>query len=174
MEELILALLMDTTKTIYEIKVSVATEFEMLFSDSLGCIGIALKNLLEKGLIICEDTHLSRHQKRYEITDEGREYFLNQCQYFEPLSLKNSNLKYIYFMKFLKPEKRLEGLQYQIKILKEKQCILKKNIFDLSKKEGKTATDEYKMMVLEYELDCINFNLSWYRKLLRKMKLLSN
>jgi len=76
MENVVLGLLMMQSLTLYGLNQAFKKGISMFYSASYGSLQIAVKNLLQKGMIVFqEQVDHGRNKKVYSITDQGRQAF---------------------------------------------------------------------------------------------------
>ena len=117
MDRLILGLLMLNRFTIYELRNIIKKNFKDMCSDSMGSIQAAMKKLLAAQLVTCSEyVENSVNKKRYSITEQGRNVFMDWLQVPADMTAsKNMELGKFLFMGFLPAEKRLPLIDEMIK-----------------------------------------------------------
>lgn len=76
LEFIILGTLLNNTLTGYDIRKLIELGIGMFYKASYGSIYPLLSRLLEHDMVLCiEDPDANRKQKKYMITEKGREYF---------------------------------------------------------------------------------------------------
>lgn len=125
MDIIILGLLMIQNCTIYEMKKTIEKNFGNISSSSVGSMQAAVKKLLSKNMI-CFSEHVenSVNKKIYEITQEGKEYFLSTIS--KPMLYKEKSMEFskFFFMGFVPKSKRLELVTAYISELEKKLICL--------------------------------------------------
>ncbi len=166
MEELILGLLLEEARTIYDLKKIMNERFCMCYRDSLGSLRVCLNGLMDRKYIIFkEEIRNGRYHKFYHITASGRSFFMSWLtEEPAPIVCKNLDLPRIYFLPLLSVEKQVEILRFQIQQLKQQISALQLK----SGLQAKDVTTEINPAI-SYELDALRFHLSWYRRCLRKL-----
>lgn len=174
MDNIILGLLLLSSRTIYQLRERIDKGLNLMYSSSMGSIQAAIKKLLNCSYIQYEEAiENGKYKKIYTITDSGRQRFSEWIN--SPMSIQNSKnpeLAKLYFMGFSAGEKREEILEKHISQLKEQYCAL-----DFICEEGKNARipDDYKdigfyqLAAARYGRDLMQFNIEWYQKLLNEM-----
>lgn len=171
MDNIILGLLLLSSKTIYQLRERIAKGLNLMYSSSMGSIQAAVKKLLNCGDIQYEETtEDGKYKKIYSITDSGKQHFFDWVN--TPMSIqssKNPELAKLYFMGFSAEENRRKILEEHISQLKEHYAAL-----DIICKDGKNINipDEfrdigfYQLAAARYGRDFMRFNIEWYEKLL--------
>lgn len=192
MDIIILGLLMIQNCTIYEMKKVIKTNFTNISSNSVGSIQAAVKKLLSKNMIyFSEYVEDSVNKKVYEITDEGKKYFLSSIS--EPMIYKEKNMELskFFFMGFAPKSKRLELVEAYIAELQEQLASLEQIKFAteiqpnfdedyLSMLKEKwaiqiqTVSDIeeiafYQLAMLDLSIDKIKFEIQWFEGFKKNM-----
>lgn len=175
MDNIILGLLLLSSRTIYQLRERIDKGLNMMYSSSMGSIQAAIKKLLNCGYIQYEEAiENGKYKKIYSITDSGKQSFTEWIT--TPLNaqgIKNPELAKLYFMGFSTKEKREAGLQEYISQLKEQYDVLNAVYKEA---ENVRVPDEYKDILhyqfaaAKYGKDFMKFNIEWYQKLLDEMK----
>lgn len=175
MDNIILGLLLLSSRTIYQLRDRIEKGMNMMFSSSMGSIQAAIKKLLASDFIGFEEKFEDgKHKKYYYITDSGRERFFqwvnapmeSQCGKFPELAK-------VYFMGFADKENQITSLQKHIDFLKEQYALM----CEICDGAGKVnVPDEYReVFEFQYESalygrDTIKFNIEWFEKFLYKIR----
>lgn len=192
MDIIILGLLMIQNCTIYEMKKVIKTNFTNISSNSVGSIQAAVKKLLSKNMIyFSEYVEDSVNKKVYEITDEGKKYFLSSIS--EPMIYKEKNMELskFFFMGFAPKSKRLELVEAyiaelqeqlasleQIKFATEIQPNFDEDYLSMLKEKGaiqiQTVSDIeeiafYQLAMLDLSIDKIKFEIQWFEGFKKNM-----
>lgn len=175
MDNIILGLLLLSSRTIYQLRERIDKGLNMMYSSSMGSIQTAIKKLLNCGYIQYEEAvENGKYKKIYSITDSGKQSFTEWIT--TPLNaqgIKNPELAKLYFMGFSTKEKREAGLQEYISQLKEQYDVLNAVCKEA---ENVRVPDEhkdilhYQFAAAKYGKDFMKFNIEWYQKLLDEMK----
>ena len=116
MDNIILGLLLLSSRTIYQLRERIDKGLNMMYSNSMGSIQAAIKKLLNCGYIQYEEAvENGKYKKVYSITDSGKQNFIEWVS--TPMEIqgsKNPELAKLYFMGFSTKEKREAGLQEYI------------------------------------------------------------
>ena len=185
MDIIILGLLMIQNCTIYEMKKVIETNFTNISSSSVGSMQAAVKKLLSKNMVcFSEYVEDSVNKKVYEITDEGKKYFLSSISKPMHYKEKNMELSKFFFMGFAPKSKRLELVNAYIIELQEELAPLEKiksatrirpdfdeDYLSMLKEKGaaeiQTVSDTqeiafYQLAMLDLSIDKIKFEIQWF------------
>ncbi len=182
MDNIILGLLMLSSRTIYQLRSRIKKGLDLMYSSSTGSIQAALKKLLNDGLIeYSEIKDNGRDKKEYYITDEGKRVFNEWINSpIENISIKSPELTKVYFMGFSEPEKRFEIIEKYISVLRDKH-----NALELlcSEAEETVNSEKYKnadrmvqdiifyqFSTARYGRDITGFIIEWYINMLEEMR----
>ena len=185
MDLIILGLLMIHNCTIYEMKKVIEINLTNVSSNSTGSIQVAVKKLLGKNMIcFTECVENSVNRKVYEITTEGKNYFLSSIS--KPMLYKEKNMELgkLFFMGFaeknkrtalidsyiMELEKELSSLK-QIKSVADAQSNFDENYLAMLKEKGNstelTLEDIVEIAFFQYALldlsiSKIEFEIQWF------------
>ena len=175
MDNIILGLLLLSSRTIYQLRERIDKGLNMMYSSSMGSIQAAIKKLLNCGYIQYEEAvENGKYKKIYSITDSGKQNFIEWVSTpMEIQSSKNPELAKLYFMGFSTKEKREAGLQEYISKLKEQYDVL--NAICKEAENVKVPDEDkdilhYQLTAARYGKDFMKFNIEWYQKLLDEMR----
>ncbi|MBL8057079.1 MAG: PadR family transcriptional regulator [Anaerolineales bacterium] len=100
MENVVLGLLILNSLTLYDLNRAFKQGISMFYSASYGSLQIAVKKLLQKGLVVFdEQVDRGRHKKVYRITPRGRDAFREWMLAETPASkLEVTALAKVYFL----------------------------------------------------------------------------
>lgn len=171
MEEVILGILLNSEKTIYELNQILEKDFKLMFCASLGCLEIVLKKLLKKNEIsFIAVQEGGRSKKKYVINEAGRKHFLvwmNQpaC----PSQFKDPTLSRVYFLSALSDENRYLFCKQAIALQKKNYNLL---LADYEERiHNKIEQNKsYDLSLLEYHLQICKMNIRWYKKMIKELK----
>lgn len=200
MDKIILGLLMIKKLTIYELRSIIEMNFTSMCSNSMGSIQAAIKKLLEKKMIVYEElVENSVNKKFYNLTNEGKECFLEWVQTaMISGKIKDMELSKLFFMGFVPTKKRLPLIEsYLVDLKKEKEQLenIKKqdsnvaklqyiDYIEKNKKEfshflkvsensniQKEVQDilDFELLTLQFGIDRTNFEIEWFEKLKNKL-----
>ncbi len=176
MEYVILGLLMIHPSTLYSLNKSFEQGISLFFSPSLGSINSAIKRLLEKNLVMQQETvENGRAKKILTITDLGQIAFITWMH--EPLDTKNSEVSFmsrLYFLGLIedKAQKKalIEGM-YQSAITAKKALDDTATVLDhLELPESYQSIFYYQKKVLQYGIDTHGYAIEWIERLLKEIK----
>lgn len=175
MDNIILGILLLSSRTIYQLRERIDKGLNMMYSSSMGSIQAAIKKLLNCGYIQYEETvENGKYKKIYSITDSGKQKFIEWVSSpMELQSSKNPELAKLYFMGFSTKEKRELGLQEYISKLKEQYNVLNaicKEAENVKVPDENKDILRYQLTAARYGRDFMSFNIQWYQKLLDEMR----
>lgn len=175
MDNLILGLLLLSSRTIYQLHDRIDKGLNMMYSSSMGSIQAAVKKLFHCGYIQYEEAvENGKYKKIYSITDSGKQKFIEWVS--TPIgiqSIKNPELAKLYFMGFSVRENRETRLQEYLSHLEKQYAVLNAICKEA---ENISVPDEYKdilryqLAAAQYGKDFMKFNLEWYQKLLDEIR----
>ena len=77
MDNIILGLLLLSSRTIYQLRERIDKGLNMMYSSSMGSIQAAIKKLLNCGYVQYEEViENGKYKKIYSITDSGKQHFI--------------------------------------------------------------------------------------------------
>lgn len=175
MDNIILGILLLSSRTIYQLRERIDKGLNMMYSSSMGSIQAAIKKLLNCGYIQYEETiENGKYKKIYSITESGKQSFTEWIT--TPLNtqgIKNPGLAKLYFMGFSTKEKREAGLQEYISELQKQYDVLDaicKEMKNVIVSDGNKDILYYQFAAAKYGRDFIKFNIGWYQKLLKEIR----
>ena len=191
MDIIILGLLMIQNFTIYEMKKVIEKNFGNISSNSIGSMQAAVKKLLSNNMIcFSEYVENSVNKKIYEITNEGKKYFLSSISTPMRYKEKNMELSKFFFMGFASKSRRLDLIEAYIVELQEKLACLEQiksatesqpdfdeDYLSMLKEKGseiQTVSDVqeiayFQCAMLDLSIDKIKFEIDWFEKKKKKM-----
>ena len=125
MDILILGMLMLKQFTVYEMRKHIEMNFTSMSSSSMGSIQAAIKKLLLHGMVRFDEyVENGVNKKMYEITDAGREHFLDRIS--KPMIHKEKSMELVklFFMGLVETDKRPELLTAYIAELEKELAFL--------------------------------------------------
>lgn len=175
MDNIILGLLLLSSRTIYQLRERIDKGLNMMYSSSMGSIQAAIKKLLNCEYIQYEEVvENGKYKKIYSITDRGKQNFIEWLSTpMEIQSSKNPELAKLYFMGFSTKEKREAVLQEYVSKLKEQYDILNaicKEAENVKIPDENKAILHYQLTAARYGKDFMKFNIEWYQKLLDEIR----
>lgn len=175
MDNIILGLLLLSSRTIYQLRERINKGLNMMYSSRMGSIQAAIKKLLNYGYIQYEETvENGKYKKIYSITESGKQSFTEWIT--TPMNaqgIKNPELAKLYFMGFSTKEKCEAGLQEYISQLKKQYDVLNAICKEA---ENVRVPDEhkdilyYQFAAARYGKDFIKFNMEWCQNLLDEIR----
>lgn len=175
MDNIILGLLLLSSRTIYQLRERIDKGLNMMYSSSMGSIQAAIKKLLNCEYIQYEEVvENGKYKKIYSITDRGKQNFIEWLSTpMEIQSSKNPELAKLYFMGFSTKEKREAVLQEYVSKLKEQYDILNaicKEAENVKISDENKDILHYQLTAARYGKDFMKFNIEWYQKLLDEIR----
>ena len=175
MDNIILGLLLLSSRTIYQLRERIDKGLNMMYSSSMGSIQAAIKKLLNCGYIKYEEAvENGKYKKIYSITESGKQSFTEWIT--TPLNvqgIKNPELAKLYFMGFSTKEKREAGLEEYISQLKKQYDLLNaicKEAENVSVPDENKDILNYQSAAARYGKDFMKFNIEWYQNLLDEIR----
>lgn len=169
-EHVILGMLMEGRMSGYDIKKTTEQTVGLYYTISYGSLYPALKRLTKDGLIAEEETGNSKNKKIYQLTDAGREQFLEWLR--EPLQpTRREFLVKIFFYDYLDESTRISNLQVY---RGEQQAVLAKikAVESIVSRELSAAPNKddyyYRVSVMHYGLQYYETELRWLDQLIEK------
>jgi DNA-binding PadR family transcriptional regulator len=175
MANLILGLLMIRSLTIYDIKNTLNRKISPFFSASFGAIQAAIKKLLEGELItFTEKVENGRNKKEYSLTETGRSAF-NAWMREEILVNKFNNdaLLRVFFFGFINNALRIEllsGYITRLKIEYDEMLGYQQSITVPPHFIDKRELVTFQLASLDYGIQQMAFEITWYENLLLKLE----
>lgn len=198
MDKIILGLLMFRGLTIYELRSFIETNFTSICSNSTGSIQAAIKRLREKNMVIYHEfIDNSINKKVYEITAEGKKFFMTWVQ-TSMLSGKEKNMELskLFFMGFVPEEERGSLIDAYIEDLRQERDNLEKiksaskdseekkvkylayleEIGNIDSAESRLRTQKklddiliFELATLQLSIDKIDFEIHWFEQFKDKL-----
>lgn len=175
MDNIILGLLLLSSRTIYQLRERIGKGLNLMYSSSMGSIQAAIKKLLDRGYIGYEEAvENGKYKKVYHITESGKQYFLGWVNSpMEHQGVRCPELVKVYFMGFSDREHREASIQHYLSFLKERYCALEM----ICGEAKNAAASESNKEILDFQLvsafygkDLYQFNIDWFENLLSKMR----
>lgn len=175
MDNIILGLLLLSSRTIYQLRDRIDKGMDLMYSSSMGSIQAAIKKLWTCGFICYEETtENGKYKKVYSITDSGKRYFLQWINSpFELQRAKNPELVKVYFMGFADKSGRRANVEAYLSHLSERYRALSAICEEGENMETTEANKEilfYQLASARYGREFIRFNIEWYKKLILEME----
>ena len=177
MDKIILGLLMLRRFTMYEIWELVKNNFHGVYSDCLGSIEDAVKQLLDaESITYTEYEDRGVTKQRYSITKKGHSVFLDWVQTpTDVIKAKSGELGKFLFLGVVPAEKRPQLLDEITAILENKLTHLLE-IYSFAKKSDITKklgdTWQMQLLTLRYGIDTVRFQLEWFDKFRKELNAL--
>lgn len=175
MEYVVLALLIISPMTIYDINKSFEIGISGFYSKSYGGIQNAIKNLLKKSYIsFAENVENGRNKKIYSITDSGSKEFFEWMYTPIPENKQETNiLTKLYFLGLIEDNNsKKEILNNIISAYRDKITELEntnREICNLDLPDSYLEIFKYQKKTLELGLTATKNELEWFRRLLNSI-----
>lgn len=175
MDNIILGLLLLSSRTIYELRERINKGLNLMYSSSTGSIQAAIKKLLNLQYISYEEvTDNGKYKKIYSITDNGKQHFFEWINTpMDNFNTKNPELAKIYFMGFSDKNLRTKNIEHHLDFLSKQHSILAAICEDAKTieipEQGRDIF-KYQLQAAQYGRDLLEFNLKWYGDLLNKIR----
>ena len=192
MDIIILGLLMYQGYTIYELRKIINEQFTFASSGSTGSIQAAIKKLLSKEMITCEQRlEKNINKKVYFITDVGKYYFIENISMPIQNKTKNIELIKLIFMGFTEHEKRGELIDGYIKKLEKDLLSLEQINIQLEMEEKNFSVDQaigkggavefmtleamseinfFQNATLDFGIALLKFKIEWFNNMKEKLR----
>jgi DNA-binding PadR family transcriptional regulator len=176
MEYVVLGLLIFRSLTLYELNQAFKQGISLFYSASYGSLQIAVKNLLNKGLITFEEqVDKGRNKKTYTITSQGRDAFFDWMFAEIPVNkLEVTALSKVFFLGLI------EGVEQKKQILTEilakiqmVEADLKQMNLEISQYEVPDSHRDvlkYQLKTLDYGIQAHAFSKEWFMVLLKELE----
>ena len=176
MENVVLGLLIIQSLTLYELNRAFTQGISMFYSASYGSLQIAVKNLLNKGMIVYQErVDKGRNKKVYSITEHGKEAFYQWMLSEIPAKkLEVTALSKVYFLGLIQEVEQKK--QILVEILTKIQWVQDQ----LNKMNDETGRFEippsyqgilkYQLKTLDYGLKAHDFAREWFLALLEDLE----
>lgn len=175
MENVVLGLLIIQSLTLYELNRAFKQGISMFYSASYGSLQIAVKNLVDKGLIVFEEkVDRGRNKKVYNITASGREAFYRWMTAEIPVNkLEVTALSRVFFLGLI-PD---SGGRKQIVLeILSKIDLVQAGLSELSTEIRRTEIPPeysgifyYQLKTLDYGQQAHVFAREWFQGLLEEL-----
>lgn len=155
MDIVILGFLMIRVLSQYDLKKALGKELSPYYSASLGNIQSALKRLcllgycsLEKGVVN------GRKKNAYQITDQGRQYFLEQMEReYTDAKFEAESSTRLFFLGLVPKENRLRIVKQTLLFINTKIELFEREKSEEVKKEVRKEYEE----IVKFQLKCLNY-----------------
>jgi DNA-binding PadR family transcriptional regulator len=172
MENVVLGLLIIQSLTLYELNQAFKQGISMFYSASYGSLQAAVKNLLQKEMVVFEEkVDRGRNKKVYSITENGRAAFYTWMLADTPVSkLEVTALSKIYFLGLIPevPQKK----QIVIEIMRQTQAVqdelveMNEAIRQMNIPDTYQEILHFQLKTLEYGIKSHAFAREWFQALL--------
>ncbi len=176
MEYVVLGLLVLQNLTLYEINREFKQGISLFYSASYGSLQAAVKNLLGKGWVTCQEVvENGRNKKIYQITLAGREAFFTwMLEEIAPSKLEVTALAKVYFLGLVPDERQkkhiLKGIITRITAVLQELEQLESEVRGLSIPETYREIAHYRIKTLHYGIGSHRFALAWAQEMLQELE----
>jgi len=175
MENVVLGLLIIRSLTLYELNQAFKQGISMFYSASYGSLQIAVKNLLNKGMVVFEErVEKGRNKKVYSITAHGKDAFYRWMLDEIPVNkLEVAALSKVYFLGLIqnveqKKEIVLEILN-KIELVQDELNKMNEEISRIEIPASYRGILTYQLKTLDYGQKAHSFAREWFLALLNDL-----
>ena len=156
MENVVLGLLIIQNLTLYELNQTFKQGISVFYSASFGSLQIAIKNLLNKGMIVFEErVEKGRNKKIYSITEHGKDAFYKWMLEDIPVNkLEVTALSKVYFLGLLQNDAQRK--QIILEILGKIQLV-QTELENMHEEISRMEIPESYMEILKYQLRTLDY-----------------
>jgi DNA-binding PadR family transcriptional regulator len=156
--------------TIYQLKQAFRQSLALFYSDSLGSLQVALRKLLDRGLVSATEVREGRRVKKvYHAGPQGKKAFLAGMKAeISPARLEAAALARVHFLGLLPPRDRREVLALiERAILSSLEGLegMKRELDGLPVPASYRGIFGYQLKTLEYGIMSHRAGLDWFRAL---------
>jgi PadR family transcriptional regulator AphA len=175
MENVVLGLLILRNLTLYELNQAFKQGISMFYSASYGSLQVAVKSLLNKGMVIFEErVDNGRNKKIYSITEIGRAAFYQwMLVEIPPNKLEVTALSKVFFLGLvLDPAQKKQIVLEILNKIQMVQADLKKTNDEINRLEIPASFQgifKYQAKTLEYGLQMHILAREWFQTLLKDL-----
>jgi len=175
MEHVVLGLLIIQSMTLYELNRAFQQGISTFYSASYGSLQIAVRNLLNKGLVIfVEKVEKGRNKKVYSITQQGKEAFYKWMFAEVPANkLEVTALSKLFFLGLIQgaEQKRqiIREILSKIQLVEEELKQMNDELNQLEVPVEHRAVFIYQLKTLDYGIKAHSFAREWFQALLHEL-----
>lgn len=177
-DKIILGLLLDGDKSSYDLQKTMEKSTGYFYNASQGSIQPALKKLMSNSHVtFSEEYQGERVKKVYQITEEGKEAFLNWAsQAIDLEKPRDPALVKMYFFNYVEQDRKIELVEqylHEIRSVIAAMTMMKQmSLEQIAKIKGPMDNGkiESRMATLTFGLDYYTFLNEWYEKYLTQIK----
>lgn len=180
MDYLILGLLILSPMSGYELQQFVRQNLALICSPSAGSIQTALAKLCKAGKIRWKETCQGRRRKKiYFITEAGQhDFHVWVSQPMQADKSKKMELSRLFFLGLADPQARIHSIAAYIHQIEETKTILSalREKFQqmqtqrIAQTSNLLQVSKFQKYTIEYGIAAAEFELGWYRRLLRELE----
>jgi len=176
MENVVLGLLIIQSLTLYELNQAFKQGISMFYSASYGSLQIAIKNLLNKRMIVFEEkVDKGRNKKVYSITEQGRGAFYRWMLNEIPINkLEVTALAKVYFLGLIQSmEERqqiINEILRKIEMVQDELNSMNEEITQFDIPVPYREIFNYQVKTLDYGRKAHSFAREWFQDLLNDLE----
>ena len=173
MENVVLGLLIIQSLTLYELNQAFKQGISMFYSASYGSLQIAVKNLLNKGMIVFEEkVEKGRNKKVYSITEQAGMPFISGCwMKSRSNKLEVTALSKVYFLGLIQDVEQKKQILLEIldkiQLVQEELSKMNEEISRIEIPDSYRDILKYQLKTLDYGLKAHSFAREWFLALLK-------
>ena len=177
MEHVVLGLLMIQSLTLYDLNRAFTQGISMFYSASYGSLQVAVKNLLNKGMIVFEEkVENGRNKKVYSITEHGRDAFYQWMLDEIPVNkLEVTALSKVYFLGLIQSTQQrkqiIDEILNKIQSVHDELSSMNEGINQLEIPASYRGILKYQLKTLDYGLQTHVFAREWFFALLNDLEI---
>jgi PadR family transcriptional regulator, regulatory protein AphA len=171
MEHVVLGLLIIQSLTLYELNQAFKQGISMFYSASYGSLQVAVKNLLQKGMIVfVEMVDKGRNKKVYSITEYGQEAFYTWMLAEIPVNkLEVTALSKVYFLGLISDVEQKKQIVHEIlskvQAVQDELSQMNEAISRMDIPDSYKAILRYQLKTLDYGIQSHAFAKKWFQGL---------
>jgi DNA-binding PadR family transcriptional regulator len=176
MENVVLGLLIIQSLTLYDLNQAFKQGISMFYSASYGSLQIAVKNLLNKGMINFEEkVDKGRNKKVYSITELGRNAFYQWMRDEIPVNkLEVTALSKVFFLGMIQDVEQRKQIVLEIlskiQLVQDDLCKLDEEITRIGIPASYKDILKYQLKTLDYGRKSHSFAREWFLTLLSELE----
>jgi len=175
MENVVLGLLIIHHLTLYGLNQAFKQGISMFYRASYGSLQVAVKNLLDKGMVVFEEkVERGRNKKVYSVTERGKEAFYQWMMDKIPGSkLEATALSKVYFLGLIQSVEQknqiVREILTRIEFAQEELNTMNDEICRLEIPDSYSDIFKYQVRTLDYGLGSHAFAREWFQALLNDL-----
>ena len=176
MEHVVLGLLIIQSLTLYGLNQAFKQGISMFYSASYGSLQIAVKNLLNRGMIVYDEkVDKGRNKKVYSITELGKDGFYQWMLDEIPVNkLEVTALAKLYFLGLIQSREQREQIISEIlskiELIQDQLGSMNAEIGQMEIPASYKGILKYQLKTLDYGLKSHAFAREWFLRLLMDLQ----